>query len=370
MVGGGLAPPEKFISSNDKMLRTGVSWVDLAVETIDADNNVIETEDGSKYSYEHLIIAAGVQNHYEKVKGLFEALEDPKAPVATIYHPRYAQKWSRIRENFDGKNAVFTQPPLPFRCPGAPQKIMHLSHDTWTQKKKLNPNISFYTATPFIFAQPDYAKTLKKIADDKQMAVNYQHNLVEVRLPERIAVFRDTKEEKNVEVPFDVLHATPPQGPRPFLAKTKSIVDANGYVDVDPNTFRSKRYQNVWALGDCSNTPNAKTAAAVFEQTPILINNLLNASSKKETSTPTAEYGGYTSCPLFVGNGKLLLAEFKYGFALDETFKPFQSKPRKLFYYFKTHLFPFVYFNLMPYGRWFGRHGIFKPSPKALNEQK
>ena len=318
---------------------------------------------------EHLIIAAGIQNHYDKVKGLYEALEDPKAPVATIYHPKYAQKWSRLRENFNGKNAVFTQAPLPFRCPGAPQKIMHLSHDTWTQKK-LNPNIGFYTAAPFIFAQPDYAKTLKAIADEKHMSVNYQHNLIEVKLAERIAVFRDTKEERDVEVHFDVLHATPPQGPRPFLANNKSLVDANGYVDVDPKTLRSKRYKNVWALGDCSNLPTPKTAAGVIEQTPVLVNNLLNASSKNETSNPTAVYGGYTSCPLFVGKGKLLLSEFKYGFVLDETFKPFQSKPRSLFYYFKTQLFPFVYFYLMPYGRWFGRRGIFKPSPKALSEQE
>ena len=51
IVGGGLAPPEKFISSNDQMLRPGVSWVDLAVEDIDPDKNIIETEDGSKFSY-------------------------------------------------------------------------------------------------------------------------------------------------------------------------------------------------------------------------------------------------------------------------------------------------------------------------------
>ncbi len=28
-------------------------------------------------------------------------------------------------------------------------------------------------------------------------------------------------------------------------------------------------------------------------------------------------YDGYASCPLFVGNGKLLLAEFKYGGEID-----------------------------------------------------
>jgi len=33
-----------------------------------------------------------------------------------------------------------------------------------------------------------------------------------------------------------------------------------------------------------------------------------------------ASHEGYTSCPLFVGKGKLMLAEFKYDTAIDETF--------------------------------------------------
>ena len=31
-------------------------------------------------------------------------------------------------------------------------------------------------------------------------------------------------------------------------------------------------------------------------------------------------FSGYASCPLFVGKRKLLLAEFKYGGEIDETF--------------------------------------------------
>ena len=37
--------------------------------------------------------------------------------------------------------------------------------------------------------------------------------------------------------------------------------------------------------------------------------------------TPRAGfYNGYSSCPLFVGDGKLMLVEFKYGGVSDETF--------------------------------------------------
>lgn len=34
----------------------------------------------------------------------------------------------------------------------------------------------------------------------------------------------------------------------------------------------------------------------------------------------TGKYDGYASCPLFVGDKKLILAEFKYDGVVDETF--------------------------------------------------
>jgi hypothetical protein len=36
--------------------------------------------------------------------------------------------------------------------------------------------------------------------------------------------------------------------------------------------------------------------------------------------TSKAKYDGYASCPLFVGDGKLMMIEFKYGGVADETF--------------------------------------------------
>jgi hypothetical protein len=42
---------------------------------------------------------------------------------------------------------------------------------------------------------------------------------------------------------------------------------------------------------------------------------------KNPTTTELpGSYAGYASCPLFVGKLKLMLAEFKYDGAIDETF--------------------------------------------------
>jgi hypothetical protein len=73
---------------------------------------------------------------------------------------------------------------------------------------------------------------------------------------------------------------------------------------------------------------------------------------------PTKKYDGYASCPIFVGDKKLILAEFKYGNEVSETFFNDQEKPRRVFYHLKKDFFPFAYWNLVPKGIWAGRNGI------------
>ena len=102
----------------------------------------------------------------------------------------------------------------------------------------------------------------------------------------------------------------PPQTAPEFITSSK-LAAGNGFVDVNINTLRHNKYPNVFGIGDCANLPTAKTAAGVFSQAPVLVHNLLQVmgSDKGETN---ASYDGYGSCPLFVGDSKLMMIEFKY----------------------------------------------------------
>ena len=43
---------------------------------------------------------------------------------------QYVQKTYKALQNFKkGETAIFTMPPMPIKCPGAPQKIMYLFDD-------------------------------------------------------------------------------------------------------------------------------------------------------------------------------------------------------------------------------------------------
>ena len=55
-----------------------------------------------------------------------------------------------------------------------------------------------------------------------------------------------------------------------YIAES-GLADATGYLDVDKFTLRHNKHKNIWGLGDCTSTPNSKTAAAAFSQTEVLV---------------------------------------------------------------------------------------------------
>jgi sulfide:quinone oxidoreductase len=71
-----------------------------------------------------------------------------------------------------------------------------------------------------------------------------------------------------------MIHVTPPMSAPPALRQSTSLTDSKGFLDVHQYTLQHKRYPNVFGLGDCTNTPNGKTAAAVAGQLGVVMNNL------------------------------------------------------------------------------------------------
>jgi sulfide:quinone oxidoreductase len=49
------------------------------------------------------------------------------------------------------------------------------------------------------------------------------------------------------------------------------LADESGYLDINKFTMQHTKYPTGWGLGDCMNTPNSKTAAALFSQTEVLV---------------------------------------------------------------------------------------------------
>ena len=64
-----------------------------------------------------------------QIKGLQEALTMPGSGVACNYSAATVTKTFEYLQSFQGGHALFTFPPLPIKCPGAPQKIMYIADE-------------------------------------------------------------------------------------------------------------------------------------------------------------------------------------------------------------------------------------------------
>ena len=109
-------------------------------------------------------------------------------------------------------------------------------------------------------------------------------------------------------------------------------------------------------LGDVCAAPNAKTAAAVRKQAPVVAENVISVLTGKG---PRALYDGYGSCPLTVERGKIVLAEFTYGGKVAPSFPRWLldgRQPTRLAWLLKARVLPPLYWKGMLKGReWMAR---------------
>jgi sulfide:quinone oxidoreductase len=363
LVGGGLKTKEELRRPLKDLADPKLKLYAESVTTFSPEKNFVTLGNGDNLSYEQLIVAPGLALNWGAIKGLPEALADPTAPVSSIYGYDSVSKVFGTIKKLEKGNAIFTQPAGVIKCAGAPQKIMWLALDYWKRAGLYDPadpasspiKINFATGLPVMFGVPKYNKALTALQQERGVNGLFQHDLVAIDGNQ--ATFARPDGQEQVTQQFDLLHVAPKMG-APAFVKNSALANEAGFVDVDDNTTRHKKFANVWSAGDASSLPTSKTAAAVTSQSPVVVRNLLQAMEGKE---PDALYDGYTSCPLLTEYGKVLLAEFKYGGEPKETFGDWfgidQAKPRRSFYYLKKDFFPWVYYNAMVKGNWAGPKG-------------
>jgi len=349
LVGGGAFNTKDTQRLTKSVIPKGTRWIKASAEKIKPEENLVILSDGKSIHYEQLITCPGLRLAWEKIEGLIETLG--KNGVTSNYRFDLAPyTWKLVSSIKHGK-ALFTQPSMPIKCAGAPQKAMYLSCNHWLKKGNLNQmEVEFNLATPALFGVKEYVEPLMQYVNKYRAELVFTSNLVKIDGNKKIAWF-DIKDSdgntKQVEKPFDIIHVVPPQV-APNVISNSPLADAGGWCEVDQHTLQHKRFPNVFAAGDICGTTNAKTAAAARKQIIIVAENLL---SLRAGIPLLSTYDGYGSCPLTVERGKVILAEFGYGGKLLPTFPLDSTVPRKSAWFLKATLLPWLYWNCMLKGR-------------------
>ncbi|MCR9089072.1 MAG: bifunctional protein tyrosine phosphatase family protein/NAD(P)/FAD-dependent oxidoreductase [Rhodobacteraceae bacterium] len=352
MVGGGVFDAQTTAKTMGSLIPKGVHWIKSAVAAFEPEKNAVILDGCRVVKYDRLVVCPGLKLDWGKVDGLEETLG--RNGVTSNYRYDLAPyTWELVQQMIEGR-AIFTQPPMPIKCAGAPQKAMYLSGDAWFRRGVLKDiDIQFMNAGGVLFGVKDFVPALEAYVEKYDATLNFFHNLVSVDGPTKTAVFEANKpdaEPTQVSVEFDMMHVCPPQTAPDFI-RVSPLADAAGWVDVDQATLRHKSYDNIWSLGDVMNAPNAKTAAAARKQAPTVADNIVADIAGRSA---VAQYDGYGSCPLTVERGKIVLAEFGYGGVLQPSFPSFLidgTKPTRAAWFLKETLLPPIYWKAMLRGK-------------------
>ena len=318
LVGAGVFTADQTAKDLASLIPSGVTLIKGAVAAFEPASNAVILEGCRVVGYERLVVCPGLKLDWARIPGLVETLGQNGVP-SNYRYDLAPYMWKLVQAMRRGR-AIFTQPPMPIKCAGAPQKAMYLSGDAWHRAGVLKDiDIQFMNAGGVLFGVKDYVPALMNYVRKYDATLNFFHNLVRIDGPARTAWFDVAAPDtpvRRVEVAFDMIHVTPPQTAPDFI-RVSPLADAAGWVDVDQATLRHKTHDNIWSLGDVMNAPNAKTAAAARIQAPVVAENI---AADIDGRPACAQYNGYGSCPLTVERGKIVLAEFGYGGKLLPSF--------------------------------------------------
>ena len=371
---------DDIAKNNADLIPDGVKWIKDAVETFDPDNNRVVTRGGETIDYDYLVVATGLQYHYEWIEGLSiddigkngissVYLNDPEKGTAdggSITHQWFKDVHAAAKE---GKNprVICTQPATAIKCGGAPQKILYLSDD-YLKRDGLSADFVFATNSGNLFGVPEVNKTLMEEVQPHygNITNKFGHNLVAVDTEKKVATFEhkyqlkgeydeDLEEyemidkEERVELEYDFIHIVPP------MTAPDAVVNSplgwqkgtgKGWLEVDRETLQHRRYKNVFGIGDVLGVPKGKTGGSARHHAPVMVGNLIAEMEQKELKE---KFDGYTVCPLKTQYGKIILAEFDYNGAAP-SFPLAVGEQRWIWWAFDLYMLKPMYWHLMMRG--------------------
>lgn len=375
LVAGGIKTLDSLIKDEADYVPSGVNWVkEKAVEFM-PETNTVKLASGKTLTYDYLVVAAGLQYNFEKIKGLTADMIG-KGDIHSIYDPKGSVAMWEATQKLKGGTLLFSNPSTPIKCGGAPQKIMYLVEDYMRSNgTRKDAKIEFMTAGGKYFGVPVYHDAVVGFVKEKEILTSFNHNLVEVKAAEKIAIFEkktkvkvfdkdlgeEIEEEKIelVEKKYDMLHVVPPMSPVEEIVKSP-FVNNKGWMFVDIETLQSKKFPNVFGIGDLIGTPFGKTGGSVRKQAPVLVANMIALMNGKAME---GKYNGYTVCPLITRRGRVMLAEFGYDKEQTDKKEPVTkampmpsfpidpSQERWVWWIFKVYLLPPMYWYGMLRGR-------------------
>lgn len=335
--------PEDIVKPITEFIPKGVDFINVGIEKILPEEHQVVLANGNTLIYDILIVATGSEVAPEETEGM-NGSEWGKS-VFTFYTFEGSKALRDKLKNWEGGKLVVHITEMPIKCPVAPLEFAFLA-DSFFKDKGMRDKVDITYVTPLsgAFTKPKATATLEYLLKEKN-----------IRIEPDFAIESVDNEAKTINdyggktVPFDIL-VTVPTNKGSEVIERSGIGDELNFIPTDKGTLQSKKYPDVFVIGDATNVPTSKAGSVVHFEAEILTENVLSYIKGQKM---TEEFDGHANCFIETGGGKALLIDFNYDHEpVTGTFPiagigPLRLLKESRFNHFGKLAFKWVYWNML-----------------------
>lgn len=120
LVGAGVFSAASTERTLAELIPQGVKWIQRAVSQFEPQHNTLVLDNGHVLAYDQLVVCPGLKLDWAAIDGLPEALGN-HGVTSNYRYDLAPYTWQQVQQLQQGE-ALFSQPPMPIKCAGAPQK--------------------------------------------------------------------------------------------------------------------------------------------------------------------------------------------------------------------------------------------------------
>ncbi|MBP6447840.1 MAG: FAD/NAD(P)-binding oxidoreductase [Saprospiraceae bacterium] len=335
--------PEDVVKPIKDFIPKGVDFINKSATKILPEGHQVILSNGNTLQYDILIVATGTEVAPEEIEGM-QSDEWGKS-VFTFYTYQGAVSLRDKLRDWKGGKLVVHITEMPIKCPVAPLEFAFLA-DSFFKDKKMRDKVEITYVTPLsgAFTKPKATATLEYLLKEKN-----------IHIESDFAIESVNNENKTINdyggksIPFDLLVTVPTNKGREVV-EISGMGDDLNFIPTDKGTLQSKKYPDVFVIGDATNVPTSKAGSVVHFEAEILTENILSYIKGKEM---TEQFDGHANCFIETGGGKALLIDFNYDHEpVTGTFPiagigPLRLLKESRFNHFGKLAFRWVYWNML-----------------------
>jgi sulfide:quinone oxidoreductase len=293
---------EQVVRSRHTFLPDGVDFVVADVDRVDPDANTVALTDGRTLDYDYLVIASGTTPRPDQTPGMLGP--EWRKSIFDFYTLEGAKALAEALKTFDHGRLVVHVTEMPIKCPVAPLEFVFLA-ESYLRERGVRDRVEMVYVTPLpgAFTKPAASEHLGSMLDERKIALEADFMVESIDDEKKALVSYDER-----EVPFELLVTVPLNMGADFVARS-GMGDELNYVPVDNHTLQSKKYANVFAVGDAGDIPASKAGSVAHFAVEIFVENFLELIEGKPM---TGSFDGHANCFIESGDGKGLLIDFNY----------------------------------------------------------